>query len=226
MLIAIPDVLTPAQVAEARAALDAADWVDGRVTAGHQGAHVKNNRQLPQNSEAGRAVGEMILRALSNNSLFMSAALPLHVLPPTFNRYEGGEAFGNHVDGAMRFLPNGQRMRTDLSCTLFFSKPDEYEGGELIIDDVFGSKSVKLPAGHMILYPSTSVHQVTPVTKGARISSFFWMQSMIRDNEKRAMLFDMDRAIQGLSVQAGATNPGVVQLTGVYHNLLRMWGEV
>ncbi|HRO02186.1 MAG TPA: Fe2+-dependent dioxygenase [Terricaulis sp.] len=226
MLVSIPNVLTPAQVAEGRKALEGAEWVDGRVTAGHQGAHVKNNRQLPQNSEAGRAVGEMILRALSNNPLFMSAALPLHVLTPTFNRYEGGEAFGNHVDGAMRFLPNGQRMRTDLSCTLFFSEPGEYEGGELIIDDVFGSKSVKLPAGHMILYPSTSVHQVTPVTKGVRLSSFFWMQSMIRDNAQRAMLFDMDRAIQGLGAENGATHPGVVQLTGVYHNLLRMWGEV
>jgi len=226
MLVSIPNVLTSEQVAEGRKALEGAEWVDGRVTAGHQGAHVKNNRQLPQNSEAGRAVGEMILRALSNNPLFMSAALPLHVLAPTFNRYEGGEAFGNHVDGAMRFLPNGQRMRTDLSCTLFFSEPGEYEGGELIIDDVFGSKSVKLPAGHMILYPSTSVHQVTPVTKGVRLSSFFWMQSMIRDNAQRAMLFDMDRAIQGLGAENGATHPGVVQLTGVYHNLLRMWGEV
>lgn len=226
MLVSIPNVLTSEQVAEGRKAVEGAEWVDGRVTAGHQGAHVKNNRQLPQNSEAGRAVGEMILRALSNNPLFMSAALPLHVLAPTFNRYEGGEAFGNHVDGAMRFLPNGQRMRTDLSCTLFFSEPGEYEGGELIIDDVFGSKSVKLPAGHMILYPSTSVHQVTPVTKGVRLSSFFWMQSMIRDNAQRAMLFDMDRAIQGLGAENGATHPGVVQLTGVYHNLLRMWGEV
>ena len=226
MLVSIPNVLTPEQVLEGRRALESAEWVDGRVTAGHQGAHVKNNRQLPQNSEAGRAVGEMILRALSSNALFMSAALPLHVLAPTFNRYEGGEAFGNHVDGAMRFLPNGQRMRTDLSCTLFFSEPGDYEGGELIVDDVFGSKSVKLPAGHMILYPSTSVHQVTPVTKGARLSSFFWLQSMIRDNAQRAMLFDMDRAIQSLSAETGATNPGVVQLTGIYHNLLRMWGEV
>ncbi len=226
MLIAIPDVLTPAQTAEARALLEAADWVDGRATAGHQGAHVKNNRQLPQNSEAGRVVGEMILKALGANPLFMSAALPLHVPPPTFNRYESGEAFGNHVDGAMRFLPNGQRMRTDLSCTLFFSEPNEYEGGELIIDDVFGSKSVKLPAGHMILYPSSSVHQVTPVTKGARVSSFFWLQSMIRDNAQRALLFDMDVAIQRLTGEVGAANPSVVQLTGAYHNLLRMWGEV
>lgn len=225
MLVAIPDVLTPTQVAEGRALLEAAEWVDGRVTAGHQGAHVKNNRQLPQSSEVGRVVGETILRALSTNALFMSAALPLHVLAPTFNRYEGGEAFGNHVDGAMRFLPNGQRMRTDLSCTLFFCEPDEYEGGELIIDDVYGSKSVKLPAGHMILYPATSVHRVTPVTKGARISAFFWMQSMIRDNAQRATLFEMDTAIQRLGAE-NPTHASVVQLTGVYHNLLRMWGEV
>jgi len=225
MLVAIPDVLTPAQVREGRALLEAAEWVDGRVTAGHQGAHVKQNRQLPQASEVGRKLGETILAALGSNVLFMSAALPLHVLPPTFNRYGAGEAFGNHVDGAMRFLPNGQRMRTDLSCTLFFSEPDEYEGGELVIDDVFGSKSVKLPAGHMILYPSTSVHRVTPVTRGERFSSFFWLQSMIRDNTQRATLFDMDVAIQRLGAEQ-PTHPSVVQLTGVYHNLLRMWGEV
>ncbi len=226
MLVAIPDVLTPAEVAEARALLEAAEWADGRMTAGHQGAHVKRNRQLPPNSDAGRTVGETILRALSANALFMSAALPLHVLAPTFNRYEGGEAFGNHVDGAMRFLPNGQRMRTDLSCTLFLSAPEEYDGGELIVDDVFGSKRVKLPAGHMILYPSTSVHQVTPVTRGARVASFFWLQSMIRDNAQRAMLFEMDVSLQRLSADVGATHASVIQLTGMYHNLLRMWGEV
>ena len=145
--------------------------------------------------------------------------------PPTFNRYEGGEAFGSHIDGAMRFLPNGQRMRTDLSCTLFFSDLGDYDGGELIVEDVFGSKSVKLPAGHMILYPSTSVHRVTPVTRGVRLSSFFWLQSMIRDNTQRALLFDMDTAIQRLGAE-NPTHPSVVQLTGVYHNLLRLWGEV
>lgn len=225
MLVSIPDVLTVAEVAEGRKLLEAAEWVDGRVTAGHQGAHVKDNKQLPEGSPAGRQVGEMILRALNQNALFMSAALPLYVLPPTFNRYSGGEAFGNHVDGAMRYLPNGQRMRTDLSCTLFFSGPGEYEGGELVIDDVFGSKSVKLPAGHMIVYPSTSVHQVTPVTRGTRLCSFFWLQSMIRDNTQRALLFDMDVAIQRLGAE-NPTHPSVIQLTGVYHNLLRMWGEV
>lgn len=225
MLVAIPDVLSSDQLAEARRLLEAADWVDGRETAGHQGAHVKRNRQLPQNSEAGRRVGEMILAALGANPLFMSAALPLHVPPPTFNRYGVGETFGNHVDGAMRFLPNGQRMRTDLSCTLFFSGPDDYEGGELVIEDVFGPRSVKLPAGHMILYPSTSVHRVTPVTKGERLASFFWLQSMIRDNGRRALLFDMDVAIQRLAADR-PNDPSVVSLTGVYHNLLRMWGEV
>lgn len=225
MLIAIPDVLNADQVAEGRRLLEEADWVDGRVTAGHQGAHVKNNRQLPQNSEAGRRLGEMILKALGDNPLFMSAALPLHVPPPTFNRYGVGETFGNHVDGAMRFLPTGQRMRTDLSCTLFFTGPDDYDGGELVIEDVFGPRAVKLPAGHMILYPSTSVHRVNPVTRGERLASFFWLQSMIRDDAKRALLFDMDVAIQSLGMK-DPTDASVVSLTGVYHNLLRMWGEV
>lgn len=225
MLLAIPDVLTPEQTARARAQLEAADWVDGRVTAGHQGARVKDNRQLPEDSPAGREVGAMILQALGANPLFMSAALPLHVLPPTFNRYEGGQAFGNHIDGAVRFLPTGQRMRTDLSCTLFFSEPGDYDGGELIVEDTYGSKSVKLPPGHMILYPSTSQHRVTPVTRGVRLCSFFWLQSMIRDDGRRAMLFDMDVAIQGLGAE-NATHPSVVSLTGVYHNLLRQWAEV
>lgn len=225
MLIAIPDVLTREQTIAGRRALEAASWIDGRATAGHQGAHVKHNRQLGENDPAAREIGAMILQALNRSPLFMSAALPLHVLPPTFNRYGAGESFGDHVDGAMRFLPTGQRMRTDLSCTLFFSEPDEYDGGELIVRDVYGEKRVKLPAGHMILYPSTSVHQVTPVTRGERISSFFWLQSMVRDNTQRAMLFDMDVAIQRLGAE-NPTHPSVVQLTGVYHNLLRMWGEV
>jgi PKHD-type hydroxylase len=225
MLVAIPDVLTAAQVEEGRRRLEAAEWVDGRVTAGHQGAQVKRNRQLPENSAVGREVGEMVLRALNGNPLFMAAALPLHVLPPTFNRYGAGEAFGDHVDGAMRFLPGGQRMRTDLSCTLFFSEPETYDGGELVIRDQYGERSIKLPAGHMIVYPSTSVHRVTPVTRGERVSSFFWLQSLVRDNAQRAMLFDMDVAIQQLGAET-PNHPAVVQLTGVYHNLLRLWGEV
>jgi PKHD-type hydroxylase len=226
MLISIPDVLTAAQVAEARKILDAAEWVDGRVTAGHQGAHVKNNVQLPEGSPAGRQVGEMIVNALRANALFMSAALPLHVLPPNFNRYSGGQTFGTHIDGSVRVLPNGQRIRTDLSCTLFLVGPDEYDGGELIVEDTYGSKSVKLPAGHMILYPSSSLHQVRPVTRGTRLCSFFWLQSMIRDNGQRALLFDMDVAIQRLGTENPPTHPSLISLTGIYHNLLRQWAEM
>lgn len=225
MILAIPDVLTAAQVVEARRQLEAAEWVDGRVTAGHQGSRVKDNQQLPEGSPVAHQVGRMILQALAGNPLFMSAALPLQVLPPYFNRYSGGQTFGTHVDGSIRTMPDGRRIRTDLSCTLFFANPDEYDGGELIIEDTYGSKSVRLPAGHMILYPSTSLHQVTPVTRGTRLCSFFWLQSMIRADSQRVLLFDMDVAIQRL----GAENPGhpsLVALTGVYHNLLRQWAEM
>jgi PKHD-type hydroxylase len=225
MLIAIPDVLTPAELAESRKILEAAAWVDGRATAGHQGAHVKHNQQLPVDSAAARQVGETILRALGRNPLFMSAALPLHILPPLFNRYSGGQTFGTHVDGSIRTMPSGERIRTDLSCTLFFAGPEEYDGGELIVEDTYGSKTVKLPAGHLILYPSTSLHQVTPVTRGTRLCSFFWLQSMVRDDARRALLFDMDVAIQRLGAEQ-ATHPSVIQLTGVYHNLLRQWAEM
>jgi PKHD-type hydroxylase len=225
MLLEIPDILTSAQVAQGREILEAAAWVDGRVTAGHQGAHVKRNEQLPEGSAAGRQVGEIIVTALRTNQLFMSGALPLHVLPPMFNRYSGGQTFGSHIDGSVRTLPNGQRIRTDLSCTLFFCDPDEYDGGELVIEDTYGTQSIKLAAGHMILYPSSSVHQVTPVTRGTRLCSFFWLQSMIRDNARRALLFDMDVAIQRLGAE-NPTHPSVIQLTGVYHNLLRQWAEL
>ncbi len=226
MLLAIPNVLSPEQVAEARKLLEAADWVDGKVSAGHQGARVKDNMQLPVESPVARQVGGMILKALGTNPLFMSAALPLHILPPMFNRYSGGQTFGTHVDGSVRVVPGtNHRLRTDLSCTLFFAGPEEYDGGELIIEDTYGSKSVKLPAGHMILYPSTSLHQVTPVTRGTRLCSFFWLQSMIRDNGQRSMLFEMDIAIQRLGAE-NATHPSVIQLTGVYHNLLRQWAEM
>jgi PKHD-type hydroxylase len=226
MLLAIPNVLTPAQVTEARSILETAEWVDGKATAGHQGARVKDNMQLPVESAAARQVGAMILKALGANPLFMSAALPLHILPPMFNRYSGGQTFGNHVDGSIRTIPGtGHRLRTDLSCTLFFAGPEEYDGGELIIEDTYGSKSVRLPAGHMILYPSTSLHQVTPVTRGARLCSFFWLQSMIRDDGQRRLLFEMDVAIQRFGAE-NATHPSVVQLTGVYHNLLRQWAEM
>jgi len=226
MILAVPNVLNPAQLAEARQLLEAAEWVDGKVSAGHQGARVKDNMQLPVESPVARQVGQMILKALGSNPLFVSAALPLHILPPMFNRYSGGQTFGNHVDGSVRVVPGtNHRLRTDLSCTLFFAGPEEYDGGELIIEDTYGSKAVKLPAGHMVLYPSTSLHQVTPVTRGTRLCSFFWLQSMIRDDGQRRLLFDMDVAIQRLGAE-NATHPSVIQLTGVYHNLLRQWAEM
>jgi PKHD-type hydroxylase len=226
MLISIPNVLSAEQVAEARRALGAADWIDGRATAGHQGARVKDNEQLAADHPVARQVGATIVQALSRSPLFMSAALPLHILPPMFNRYAGGQNFGTHVDGSIRTIPgSGQRIRTDISCTLFFAGPDEYDGGELVVEDTYGSKTVKLPAGDMILYPSTSLHRVTPVTRGTRLSSFFWLQSMIRDDAKRSLLFDMDVAIQRLGAE-NATHPSVIQLTGVYHNLLRQWAEM
>lgn len=226
MILDIPDVLPPDQLAEARRLLEAADWTDGKTTAGHQASLVKDNMQIPAEHPAARQVGQIILRSLGQNPLFMSAALPLHILPPMFNRYSGGQTFGNHVDGSVRQVPGtGHRLRTDLSCTLFFAGPDEYDGGELVIEDTYGSKSVKLPAGHMVLYPSTSLHRVTPVTRGARLCSFFWLQSMIRDDGRRRLLFDLDVAIQRLGPDMAA-HPSTVQLTGVYHNLLRQWAEM
>jgi PKHD-type hydroxylase len=226
MLVHIPEVLTADQVVQARRRLDGADWVDGRVTAGHQSAQVKHNRQLPESHEVAQELGDLILDALQRNALFVAAALPLHVFPPLFNRYEGGESFGNHVDNAIRQIAGTpHRIRTDLSATLFFSEPDEYDGGELIVEDTYGVHSVKLPAGHMILYPSTSLHHVRPVTRGARVASFFWLQSMVRDDARRALLFDMDTAIQGIARDA-PNHPSAVQLTGVYHNLLRQWAEL
>jgi len=226
VILSIPDVLTPDQLAEGRRLIEAADWIDGKATAGHQGARVKDNLQLPVDHPVARQVGTTIVKALMANPLFMSAALPLHILPPMFNRYSGGQTFGTHVDGSIRTIPGtGHRLRTDLSCTLFFAGPEEYDGGELIIEDTYGTKSVKLPAGHMILYPSTSLHQVTPVTRGTRLCSFFWLQSMIRDGGQRSLLFEMDVAIQRLGAE-NPLHPSVVQLTGVYHNLLRQWAEM
>jgi PKHD-type hydroxylase len=226
MTLDLPNVLAPDEVADARRILDAAEWVDGRATAGHQGARVKDNLQIPAAHPAARQVGEVILKALARNSLFLSAALPLHILPPMFNRYSGGQNFGTHVDGSIRTVPGtSHRLRTDLSCTLFLSAPDEYDGGELVIEEMSGSRRVKLPAGHLILYPSTSLHRVTPVTRGTRLCSFFWLQSMIRDNEQRRLLFEMDVGIQRIAADQ-PDHPGVVQLTGVYHNLLRQWAEM
>ena len=227
MLISIPDVFSPGEVRQFRAALDAADWRDGRLTAGPQSATVKLNRQLPVDSPVAQELGATILRALSQNALFLSAALPLHILPPMFNRYGGGEHFGTHVDNAIRIIPGtGQRIRTDLSMTLFFSDPDDYEGGELLIETEYGANAVKLPAGSMVLYPSTSLHQVTPVTRGERISSFFWLQSMIRDDAQRTMLFDLDQTIQNLSAERGVGDAACTRLTGIYHNLIRHWAEI
>lgn len=230
MLIQIPEVLTPDQVQQARRILDSADWVDGKITAGHQSSQAKNNMQLPEGSPAARKLGEMILQALGNNPLFLSAALPKTVFPPLFNRYAGGQSFGTHVDNAIRQFPGqATRIRTDLSATLFFAEPEEYDGGELCVEDTYGVQRVKLPAGHMVLYPSTSLHHVTPVTRGARVSSFFWLQSMIRSDEQRTLLFDLDLAIQRITGElAGqaAADESAVQLTGVYHNLLRQWAEL
>jgi PKHD-type hydroxylase len=224
MLLQIPDLLTPAQVAEARETLHAGEWVDGRITAGHQSARAKDNQQLRENDPSARRLGEVILEALGSNALFLSAALPSRVFPPLFNRYQGGQSFGTHVDNAIRQVSGtGHRIRTDLSATLFFSNPDEYDGGELVVEDTYGTHSVKLPAGHMILYPSTSLHHVRAVTRGARVSSFFWIQSMTRDDAERTLLFDLDTAIQRINMP---DHPATIQLTGVYHNLLRRWAEI
>ena len=226
MLLHIPDVLTPEQVAQGRQMLDSAEWIDGRVTAGHQSARAKDNLQLPEDHPVARQLGDMILAALQRNSLFISAALPLRVFPPLFNQYAGGHAFGSHVDNAIRQVPGTpHRVRTDLSATLFFVDPDGYEGGELVVEDTYGVHSVKLPAGHLVLYPSTSLHHVRPVTSGARISSFFWIQSLIRDDGRRTLLFDMDTAIQRLAADV-PDHASTIQLTGVYHNLLRQWAEL
>src|SRR5262249_53914642 len=225
MLLAIPDVLSAAQVAEARRILDSTNWVDGKITAGHQSARAKDNQQLPEGSLAAQKLGDMILNALGQNALFISAALPRHVFPPLFNRYEGGQSFGTHVDNAIRQIPGtAHRIRTDLSATLFFAAPEEYDGGELVVEDTYGVHQVKLPAGSLVLYPSTSLHHVKPVTRGARIASFFWIQSMVRDDAERTLLFDLDTAIQRVNRDAPAS-PSAVQLTGIYHNLIRRWAE-
>jgi len=226
MLLQIPDVFTPDELARCRSLVESAEWADGNITAGTQSAKAKNNRQLPEDGEAARAARTLVLDALSRSALFFTAALPRKIYPPLFNRY-GGEAnaFGNHIDNSVRtHAASGNHVRTDLSATLFLAGPDEYDGGELVIEDTFGSKSVKLPAGHMILYPSSSVHRVEPVTRGVRIASFFWIQSMVREDERRRMLFDLDMAILALREKQGDTAESV-RLTGCYHNLMRMWAD-
>ena len=226
MLIQIPDVLTPEQVTHARKLLDEAEWIDGKVTAGYQSAKAKDNMQLPEHHPVARELGEMILAALGQNPLFMAAALPLRIFPPLFNRYAGGEAFGLHVDNSIRQSRDGRtRIRSDLSATLFLTEPEDYEGGDLVVEDTFGAHEVKLPAGDLILYPASSLHRVTPVTRGARVSSFFWIQSLVREDARRELLFQMDLSIQQLAGKVGADAPELVALTGAYHNLLRMWAE-
>jgi PKHD-type hydroxylase len=226
MLLQIPDVLSAEQVAEARRMLGTANWIDGRATAGHQSARTKDNLQLAENDPVARQLGDMILAALQRNPLFISAALPLRVFPPLFNCYQGGQAFGNHVDNAIRQVAGTPlRIRTDLSATLFLAEPEEYEGGELVVEDTYGVHSVKLPAGHMVLYPSTSLHNVQAVSRGMRVASFFWLQSMVRDDGQRTLLFDLDTAIQRLTVDL-PDHPAAVQLTAVYHNLLRRWADL
>ena len=226
MLLTIPNLLSKAQVAQCRAALDQAEWVDGNVTSGPQSALAKNNRQIPEGSPVARQVGDLIQDALGASSLFIAAALPLKVFPPLFNRYDSGQAFGTHVDNAIRHLRGTNfRIRSDLSATLFLSEPEEYDGGELTVEDTYGVQRVKLAAGDLVLYPSTSLHHVTPVTRGARVSSFFWIQSMVRDDGQRTLLFQMDAAIQQLVAELGNTDAKVISLTGVYHNLLRRWAD-
>jgi PKHD-type hydroxylase len=226
MLIHIPEILSKQQVADFRARLQRADWIDGKATVGVQGAQVKKNRQLPVDSVVARELGEIILKALYANPVFMAAALPLRIVPPLFNAYAGGEHYGFHVDGAIRLLPGSNlSLRTDVSSTLFLSEPDEYDGGELIVQDTYGSHEVKLPAGDLILYPSTSLHQVEPVTRGERVCSFFWAQSMVRDDWQRNLLYELDCNIQSLRLKLGDSEE-IVALTGHYHNLLRQWAQV
>jgi PKHD-type hydroxylase len=228
MLLNIPDVLNAEQVASALALLQSADWADGRITAGYQSAKAKDNAQLPETSAVAKELGAVILEALSRNSTFFSAALPRRIYAPLFNRYEGGQSFGFHVDNAVRYdrsRGGAEAVRTDLSATLFLSAPEDYDGGELIIEDTYGTHSIKLPAGHMVLYPGTSLHRVTPVTRGARVASFFWIQSMVRDDGQRRLMFELDVSIRRLT-QELPDHPALVQLTGVYHNLLRQWTEV
>lgn len=226
MMLHIPEVLSKQQVAQCRQVMDSASWIDGNATSGHQSALAKNNMQLPEGAPETRQLGDLVLDALERSPLFISAALPLKVFPPLFNRYAGGQAFGTHVDNAIRPLAGSDfRIRTDLSCTLFLAEPEEYDGGELIVEDTYGEHRAKLPAGDMILYPSTSLHRVTPVTRGARVASFFWLQSMVRDDGQRSLLFQLDTSIQQLVARLGNADPQVVQLTGIYHNLLRRWAD-
>ena len=226
MLIAIPDLLSADEVARVRALIDGAEWIDGNATSGAQSALAKQNEQLPEGGAAAREAGSLVLDALGRSPLFVAAALPLKVCPPLFNRYAGGQQFGTHVDNAIRIQRGSDfRIRSDLSMTVFLEDPAAYDGGELTIEGQFGGQTVKLPAGHAILYPSSSLHRVEPVTRGMRVASFFWIQSMVRDDGARRILFEMDGAVQRLVGQLGNDDPSVIELTGVYHNLLRKWAD-
>ncbi|MEP6907091.1 MAG: Fe2+-dependent dioxygenase [Pseudoxanthomonas sp.] len=228
MLLHIPDILTQDEVAILRESLDSADWTDGRETVGKQGAQVKRNEQLADASPLKLALGQTILAALERNPLYFAATLPLRTVPPRFNRYQGGGEYGFHIDGSVMRLGDANdrlHVRSDISCTLFLCEPEEYDGGELIVSDTYGEHEVKLPAGDLVVYPSSSLHKVMPVTRGARLASFFWVQSMVRDDAQRRLLFEMDSSIESLR-PLEANGPAVLQLTGIYHNLLRRWAEV
>ena len=226
MLLPLPDLLTPEEVHQTRLQLATASWSEGRASAGAQAKQVKNNQQLAHASAAARAVRQVVLAALDRHPVFFSAALPKRVYPPTFNHYAGPcNHYGPHVDNALRFAPDqGQRLRTDLSCTVFLSDPQTYDGGELVIHDTHGNQHIKLPAGHAVLYPGTHVHQVLPVTRGERLACFFWIESMVRSHEQRRLLFDLDKALTQLR-QTHGDDHSTVTLTGTYHNLLRMWAD-
>lgn len=226
MLICIPQVLNKEQVKDIRSLIDAAEWVDGRVTAGVQSAAAKHNTQVPEDHPAARKAQALISVAVGNNPLFLSAALPQKIFPPLFNRYVVGDSFGAHVDNAIRSVKNSpERIRTDLSCTLFLTEPEDYDGGELVIETLFGAQEVKLEAGDLVLYPASSLHSVSEITRGARVSSFFWLQSMVRDDGERTLLFDLDQSIQRLVAERGHKDAEVIRLTGIYHNLIRRWAE-
>jgi PKHD-type hydroxylase len=226
MMIAIPDVLTGDELARVREIVEAGSWQDGNATSGHQSALAKRNRQLPEDSEAARSAGKLVLDALGRTPMFIAAALPLKIFPPLFNLYEGGEAFGTHIDNAVRIQRGSNfRVRSDLSATLFLTDPDSYDGGELLVEDALGAQPVKLPAGHLLLYPASSLHRVEPVTRGARLASFFWIQSMVRDAAARDLLFDLDQAVQAAASAMGQDDRTVIRLTGIYHNLLRRWAD-
>ncbi len=225
MLVTIPDLLKPEEVAHIRGVLENTQWVDGRTTAGDQAGKVKNNLQVPIDSPAAQELGQIVLRALAASPTFTTATLPLRVLPPMFNRYDAGMTFGAHVDGSSRAMPGGHRMRTDVSSTLFLTPPEDYDGGELVIHDTYGTHTVKLPAGHLVVYPSTSMHSVTPVTRGSRWASFFWTQSLVKDDWRRHMLYDLDMSIMSIRSRLPDDDPAVVGLAAHYHNLIRHWSE-